>query len=68
MSGKVKFKGWKVQMEKGAEGMRKNGWILFLILLCVAFLVSCGKKTEPDLKDGELVKTETEWDDHRSFL
>ena len=28
--------------------MRKRGWILLLVLLCVAFLISCGKDTEPD--------------------
>lgn len=48
--------------------MRKNGWILFLILLCVAFFVSCGKNKEVDLKDGELVKIETKWDVHWSFF
>ena len=26
--------------------MRKRGWILLLVLLCVAFLISCGKDTE----------------------
>ena len=40
--------------------MRKRGWILFLILLMVAFLVSCGKNTEPDEAKGELVKMERE--------
>lgn len=38
--------------------MRKNGWILFLVLLCVAFLVSCGKQKNIDLENGELVKLE----------
>ena len=28
--------------------MRKKGWILLLVLLGVAFLMSCGKDTEPD--------------------
>lgn len=42
--------------------MRKNGWILFLVLLCVAFFVSCGRKTEIDTEDGELVKVEIGWD------
>ena len=40
--------------------MRKRGWMLFLILLMVAFLVSCGKNTEPDEAKGELVKMERE--------
>ena len=40
--------------------MRKRGWILLLILLMVAFLVSCGKNTEPDEAKGELVKMERE--------
>lgn len=40
--------------------MVKRGWILLLILLCVAFLISCGKSTEPDEAKGEFVKTERE--------
>ena len=40
--------------------MRKKGWILLLVLLCVAFLMSCGKDTEPDEAKGELVKIERE--------
>lgn len=41
--------------------MQKNGLILLLILLCLAFLVSCAKKDGQDLEEkGELVKTETE--------
>lgn len=40
--------------------MRKRGWILLLVLLCVAFLISCGKDTEPDEAKGELVRTEQE--------
>lgn len=39
--------------------MRKNGWILLLILICVAFLVSCGKKNTAQAEKGELVKMET---------
>lgn len=38
----------------------KRGWILLLVLLCVAFLISCGKDTEPDEAKGELVRTEQE--------
>lgn len=38
--------------------MRKNGWILLLILICVAFLVSCGKKSTAETEKGELVRTE----------
>ena len=40
--------------------MRKRGWILLLVLLCVAFLISCGKDTEPDEAKGELVRSERE--------
>ena len=40
--------------------MYKNGWILLLILLCVAFLVSCGKKEAHGQEMRELVKAETE--------
>ena len=40
--------------------MRKRGWILLLVLLCVAFLMSCGKNTEPDETKGELVRNERE--------
>ncbi len=38
--------------------MHRNGWILFLILLCVAFFVSCGKKEGAEAERGELVKEE----------
>lgn len=38
--------------------MQKKGWILFLILLCVAFLVSCGRKEYTEQERGELVKEE----------
>lgn len=38
--------------------MRKRGWMLLLILLCVAFLMSCGKDTRPDEAKGELVRKE----------
>lgn len=48
--------------------MQKNGVILLLILLCVAFLVSCGKRETADQKQGELVKIETEGEIPRSFL
>ena len=41
--------------------MHKKGVILLLILLCVAFLVSCAKKNEQNPAEmGELVRTETE--------
>ena len=40
--------------------MRKRGWILLLILLMVAFLMSCGKKEEPDGGIGELVRIQWE--------
>lgn len=38
--------------------MFRNGWLLFLALLCVAFLVSCSKNGTADLENGELVKVE----------
>lgn len=38
--------------------MRKKGWILLLVLLGVAFLMSCGKDMEPDEAKGELVRIE----------
>ena len=40
--------------------MRKKGWFLLLVLLCVAFLMSCSKETEPDEAKGELVRIERE--------
>ena len=40
--------------------MRKKGWILLLVLLGVAFLMSCGKDMEPDGAKGELVRIERE--------
>ena len=40
--------------------MKRNGVILMLILLCVAFLVSCAKRENTETADkGELVRTET---------
>lgn len=40
--------------------MKKNGVILMLILLCIAFLVSCAKREITDNSDkGELVRAET---------
>lgn len=47
--------------------MHKQGMILLLVLLCVAFLVSCGKKQTAELKQGELVKIETEGTIPQSF-
>ncbi len=38
--------------------MRRNGVILLLILICVAFLVSCGKRESADTEKGELVRIE----------
>ena len=38
--------------------MQKKGWILFLILLCVAFLVSCKGKEDTETDRGELVRVE----------
>ena len=40
--------------------MRKKGWILLLVLLGVAFLMSCSKDTEPDETKVELVRIERE--------
>lgn len=40
--------------------MRRNGVILLLILICVACLVSCGKKENRDTSQGELVRIEAE--------
>lgn len=38
--------------------MNRNAWILLLILLCVAFLVSCQKKETADTDKAELVRIE----------
>ena len=43
--------------------MQKKGWILFLILLCVAFLVSCKGKEDTETDRGELVRVEALPDD-----
>lgn len=40
--------------------MQKKGWILFLILLCVAFLVSCKGKADTETERGELVRVEAQ--------
>ena len=47
--------------------MKKSGYILFLVLLCVAFLVSCGKRTTEETKMGELVRAEAVGDFPGSF-
>lgn len=48
--------------------MKKNGVILMLILLCIAFLVSCAKREITDNSDkGELVRAETLGDFHGSL-
>lgn len=39
--------------------MQRNGWILLLVLIFVAFLVSHGKKTATDQEKGDLVRIET---------
>ena len=46
--------------------MRKKGWILLLVLLGVAFLMSCGKDMEPDEAKGELERRMPSW--YPSFL
>lgn len=38
--------------------MWKKGWILLLLLICVAFLVSCARGSEVDTETGELVRIE----------
>ena len=38
--------------------MNRNAWILLLVLICVAFLVSCGKKDPTNTEKAELVRTE----------
>lgn len=48
--------------------MFRNGWLLFLLLLCVAFLVSCGKNETMHSENEELIKTETGWEYPVSFL
>lgn len=40
----------------------RNGWIMLLVLICVAFLVSCGKKSETASEKGELVQVEVRED------
>lgn len=43
------------------QDMHKNGVILLLVLLCVAFLVSCGKRQSAErTEQSELVRIETE--------
>ena len=44
----------------GISVLFQIGWILLLVLLCVAFLMSCGKNKEPDEAKGELVRSERE--------
>ena len=36
----------------------RNGWIMLMVLICVAFLVSCGKKENAVTQRGELVQAE----------
>lgn len=45
---------------KGADYMQKNAVLLLIFLLCVAFLVSCGKKRTAESEQGQLVRIETE--------
>ena len=52
----------ELQGRRGVCEMLRNGWLLFLVLLCVAFLVSCGKSGTTEIENGELVKVETEWE------
>lgn len=39
--------------------MWKKGWLLLLLLLCVAFLMSCKKGEDGETERGELVRLET---------
>lgn len=41
--------------------MLRNGWLLFIVLLLIAVLVSCGKKKDLNVENGELIKIESEW-------
>lgn len=41
--------------------LRKKGWILLLILLCVAFLISCAGNKEEEREKAELVRIEKIW-------
>lgn len=38
--------------------MKKSGLLLLLVLICVAFLVSCGRKNTEEVNKGELVRLE----------
>lgn len=40
----------------------KNGWIMLMVLICAAFLVSCGKKNTASAERGELVQAEV-WEE-----
>lgn len=48
--------------------MKKNGWMLFLVLLCAAFLVSCGKRSTEENEKGELVRSEAVGDFPAAFV
>ena len=47
------------ELWKGA-GKVKNGWLLLVILILIAFFISCGKKEDSRVEKGELVRTEAE--------
>lgn len=36
----------------------RTGWIMLIVLLCAAFLISCGKKEDGTTQRGELVRAE----------
>lgn len=38
--------------------MKKSGVLLLLVLICVAFLVSCGRNSTEEVNKGELVRLE----------
>lgn len=46
---------------RGVWKMLRNGWLLFIVLLLIAVLVSCGKKKDLNVENGELIKIESEW-------
>lgn len=38
--------------------MRRKGWLLFLALLCVAFLISCARRDTSEIPEGDLIRKE----------
>lgn len=48
--------------------MKKSGVLLLLILICVAFLVSCGRKNTEEVNKGELVRLEAVGENAAAFF